>query len=256
VDEYLTDKEQVERIRLWWRDNGWFLIGGIALGALGLFGYQQFNAYQDRRGEEAAALYQALKEATEQQNAVEATATLARLRSEYSSSAYTPQAGLLVASTLLVAAPERAAEELRTVMDETVDSDPELSMIARLRLARVLAYREQYDEALKLLSVSEPGKFAGRVNEVKGDLQAAQGHVEEARAAYLAAMVANGSELLDRNFLQMKLNDLPGGDDSSDATAPPSAGATVPEASPTTEGESPAAGSPNAAAAPAAGEGA
>lgn len=244
MDDYVTDKEQVERIRLWWRDNGWFLIGGIALGALGLFGYQQYNAYQDRRGEEAAALYLTLKAATEQQNAVEATATLARLRDEYPSSAYTPQAGLLVASSLLVAAPERAVEELRKVMEETSDSDPELSMIARLRLARALAYREQYDEALTVLSVPEPGKFAGRINEVKGDIQAAQGHVEEARAAYLAAMVADGSELLDRNFLQMKLNDLPGGGSSSETAAPPSTGA-APEAAPA-----------DGAAAPAAGEGA
>jgi predicted negative regulator of RcsB-dependent stress response len=255
VDDYLTDKEQVERIRLWWRENGWFLIGGIALGALGLFGYQQYGAYQDRRAEEAAALYQTLKQATEQQNAVEATATLARLRSEYPSSAYTPQAGLLVASTLLVAAPERAAEELRQVMDETAKSDPELSMIARLRLARVLAYREQYDEALQLLSVSEPGKFAGRVSEIKGDIQAAQGHVEEARAAYLAAMVADGSELLDRNFVQMKLNDLPGGVEASGAGAPP-AGAAAPESSPPNDAAAPAAASPSASASPAAGEGA
>jgi predicted negative regulator of RcsB-dependent stress response len=255
VDDYVTDKEQIERIRIWWRENGWFLIGGIALGALGLFGYQQYNAYQDRRAEEAAALYQSLKQATEQQNAVEATATLARLRSDYASSAYTPQAGLLVASTLLVAAPERAAEELRQVMNETAKSDPELSMIARLRLARVLAYREQYDDALELLSVAEPGKFAGRVSEIKGDIQAARGHVEEARAAYLAAMVADGSELLDRNFLQMKLNDLPGGIEASDAGASPAGTAPV-EAPPANEAASPPPASPSAAAPPAAGEGA
>ena len=83
-------------------------------------------------------------------------------------------------------------------------------MVARLRLARVLAYREKYDDALKTLKVDKPGKFAGRLNEVRGDVEAARGNVEEARKAYLEAMVADGSELLDRNFVQMKLNDLPG----------------------------------------------
>jgi predicted negative regulator of RcsB-dependent stress response len=220
VDEYLSDKEQVERLRTWWRDNGWFVIGGVALGFLALFGWRQYGEYRNSQAEAAAAVYQSLKLATEAKNEVEAATLLAQLRSEYPSSAYTPQAGLLVASSLLVAAPERSAEELRKVMDESGD-DPELAMIARLRLARVLAYQEKYDEALQLLSVQAPGQFAGRVNEVKGDIQTALGRVDEARAAYLAAMVADGSELLDRNFVQMKLNDLPSTADAAPAASPP-----------------------------------
>jgi predicted negative regulator of RcsB-dependent stress response len=220
VDEYLSDKEQVERLRTWWRDNGWFVIGGVALGFLALFGWRQYGEYRNSQAEAAAAVYQSLKLATEAKNEVEAATLLAQLRSEYPSSAYTPQAGLLVASSLLVAAPERSAEELRKVMDESSD-DPELAMIARLRLARVLAYQEKYDEALQLLSVQAPGQFAGRVNEVKGDIQTALGRVDEARAAYLAAMVADGSELLDRNFVQMKLNDLPSTADAAPAASPP-----------------------------------
>lgn len=230
MDEYLSDNEQVERLRAWWRENGWFVLGGVALGALILFGWRQYGEYKSSQAETAAAIYQSVKQAAEGKNEVEATALLGKLRAEYPSSSYAAQAGLLVATTLLVAAPDRAAEELRHVVENSTD-DPELAMIARLRLARVLAYREQYDEALKLLAVPNPGQFAGRFSEVKGDIQAALGHVEEARAAYLAAMVADGSELLDRNFLQMKLNDLPGAAPAPPPVAPPTAEAP---AAPTT----------------------
>ena len=88
--------------------------------------------------------------------------------------------------------------------------DPELAMVARLRLARVLAYRDKHQEALALLDVPEPGQFGGRIAEIRGDIHAALGETDAARTAYLQAMVASGAELLDRGFLQMKLSDLPG----------------------------------------------
>jgi predicted negative regulator of RcsB-dependent stress response len=46
VDEYLSDNEQVERLRTWWRENGWFVIGGVALGFLALFGWRQYGEYR------------------------------------------------------------------------------------------------------------------------------------------------------------------------------------------------------------------
>jgi len=206
VDELLSEKEQIERLRQWWRENGWFLIGGAALGALLLFGWNQYQAYRDSQAEQAAALYQSLKEAVDANDTEGATALLARMRDEFSASSYTDQAGLMIARQLLIMAPERAAEELRYVMNST--DERELSLIARLRLARVLAYRQEYDEALRVLAVSDLGQFAGRFSEVEGDIYAARGQTDAARTAYLAAMTAPGSVALDRNFVQMKLNDL------------------------------------------------
>jgi predicted negative regulator of RcsB-dependent stress response len=216
VDELLSEKEQVERLRQWWRENGWFLIGGAALGGLALLGWNQYWAYQARNAEKAGAVYESIRQAldAETPNLDQAGTLLKQMRVDYPTAAYTQQAGLAVARAELITDPQRAADDLKYTMDHSKDA--ELAMIARLRLARVQAYREQYADALATLAVDKPGKFAGRINEIKGDIYAAQGKVEEARAAYLAAMVASGAEVLDRSFLQMKLADLP----SAAPTAP------------------------------------
>jgi predicted negative regulator of RcsB-dependent stress response len=72
----------------------------------------------------------------------------------------------------------------------------------------VLAYQTNYAEALEVLDVEDPGQFAARMNEIKGDIHAAMGEIEAARAAYTQALTAPGSESVDRNFVQMKLNQL------------------------------------------------
>jgi predicted negative regulator of RcsB-dependent stress response len=252
VDEYLSDKEQAERLRQWWRENGWFLIGGVAIGLLALYGYRQYFAYQDRQSENAAALYASIRAATESSDIEAAETAFGQLRSEHPEHAYTYQAALLVAGKEVVTAPDSAAEKLRLTMEQS--DDPELAMVARLRLARVLAYREQYQDALALLNVPEPRQFAGRIAELKGDIHALLGETDAARTAYVEAMVSPGAELLDRSFVQMKLADLPGAAPEPAVDATPAAEGTPAPTSSADPAAAPPGGAPAAAGQP--GEGA
>lgn len=207
MDEFLSEKEQIDQIRDWWRENGWYLIGGVALGVIVLLGWNRYNAYQDAQAEAAAALYVELRQAAADDAPGDARNLLAQLRENYPGSPYTDHGGLLVAIIRMEAGQMNGAmDELRQVMEGT--SDLELGLIARLRLARVLANEEMYDEALATLDV-DAGSFSGRYNEVRGDVYVALGDPVNAQAAYNAALTAQESNLVDRNLVQMKLEDLP-----------------------------------------------
>jgi predicted negative regulator of RcsB-dependent stress response len=206
VDEYLSEKEQIEKIRQWWRENGWFLIGGAVLASLAYIGFNQYQAYQERVAEEAAALYQELRSAVADDDREQAEQLLARLTDDYSSSAYTDQARLLIAEENLIRDTDRSIEELSRVVDESRDEG--MVRIARMRLARVLAYDEQYDRALTVLNVPDTGEFASRFSEIRGDIHAANGNVEAAISAYTDALLNPGSAGVNDEYLQLKLNEL------------------------------------------------
>jgi predicted negative regulator of RcsB-dependent stress response len=208
VDEFLSEKEQLEQIRDWWKEYGWYLIGGAVLGGALLFGWTRYQSYQQQRVEIASALYDELFAAVADRADVRATELLAEIRAEYASSPYADQAALLMASLRLdQQQPEAAVDELRFVLEDT--DDAELALVVRQRLARLLLHMERYDEVLTLLEDLEPSRFSGRFSELRGDVYLAQGEIDRARTAYMEAYNAEFTEVLDRNVLQMKIDDLP-----------------------------------------------
>jgi len=233
VDEYLSEKEQIDRIRTWWKENGWYLIGGVILGLAGLFGYGRYEQYNDSQAETAQALFEQVVAAAEDDDLTALDGILGQLRDAHADSPYTDHAALLVARLVLVRDSDRASEELRYVMETTADE--ELSMIARMRLARVLAYREQYVEALDTLEMAELGQFAGRVSDIRGDIYLEQGDRDAARLAFASALAAPGAELLDREFVQMKLSELLASAEASMPVTPSEPTETI---TPATSGES------------------
>ncbi len=208
MDENLSEQEQLDQIREWWREYGWYLVGGVALGVAILMGMRQYDTYQQNRAETAAVLYQELTRAMADDADDEALRLLDQMRNEFPSSPYSDQAGLaIVIMHLANQSTRRAVDALRYTLDTT--SDEQLALIARLRLARLLVSSGRHDEALTLLDGGDPGSFSARFDEIRGDVYYAQGDSESARAAYLQALNGEQSAPLDRGLVQMKLDDLP-----------------------------------------------
>ncbi|MDX1562494.1 MAG: tetratricopeptide repeat protein, partial [Gammaproteobacteria bacterium] len=112
MDEYLSEKEQIEQIKQWWRENGWYLIGGALLAAAGWVGYNQYNAYNDRVAEEAAAIYTELQQVVADDDRAIADELLGRLVTDYPNSPYTSQARFLIADDYLIRDTQRSINEL------------------------------------------------------------------------------------------------------------------------------------------------
>ncbi len=208
MDENLSDDEQLEQIREWWREYGWYLIGGVLLGVAILSGIRQYDAYRQDQSEAAAVLYQELALAIADDADSDALSLLEQLRNEFPSSPYTDQAGLSIVIMHLGNQSTRGAmDALRYTLENT--SDEHLALIARLRLTRLLVSSGRHDEALALLDGLDPGTFSARFSEIRGDIYYAQGDSDSARTAYSQALNDEQSALVDRGLVQMKLDDLP-----------------------------------------------
>lgn len=206
MDEYLSEKEQIDQLKRWWKENGWYLIGGVVIASFGYYGYQQYQSWQAGSAEAAAAIYHELRLELADDDRAAADALLASLAAEHAGSPYLDQSRLLIAEANLVRDTNRSVAELEAVVAGA--DNPGMVNIARLRLARVLAYQEQYDRALAVLDVPDAGEFAARFAEIRGDIQAALGNREAATSAYTEALIGAGNGSVNSEFVQLKLSEI------------------------------------------------
>ena len=205
MSDYLSDKEQWEEIRTWVRENGLWVIAGVALAAAALQGWRWWQGHLDARGAQASAAYTRMIEALEKGDRTQAFVQLGQLERDYPSSPYADQ-GKLLAARVYVESNEldKAAHELETVT--TGAKDHELALVARSRLARVEIAQGKPDAALATLNAAEPGAFAARYHEVRGDAYYAKGDKAGALKEYRSA--SGNPDLGDAALLDLKIADL------------------------------------------------
>ena len=204
-----SEAEQWERAKGWAKSNGLWIIAGIALGAAGLGGVNWYKERRNVQAETASARYEEMIEAYSRNDRTRGQTLVDELNREYS---WTPYASLatLMAAKFQVEANEldKAAASLKSVMDSA--NDTEVRLIARTRLARVQAAQGKFDDALATLKVDQPGEFAPRLADARGDVLLAKGDRDGALREYLAARSNSSDGRIDTELLDLKIRDLGG----------------------------------------------
>ena len=195
-----TEEEQLERVRQWVREYGLFLVLGVIVGLLALFGWRTYETQQAERAEQASLLYQQLVSGNGDPGEL-----LQSLKSDYAGTPYSVMAALHAAAeaarggqwgeareTLQWAAREAGSEELRA--------------LARYRLAQAHWALGDAKAALEVLASEAPAGFQSLFAELRGDVLAAQGRGQEAAQAYRQALAADDGG--DMRFVRIKLEAL------------------------------------------------
>ncbi len=207
MEDYLSEKEQWERVTGWLRENGVWIVAGVVVGAIGIGGWQWWNAHVDQVDGEASTKYEQLRSDLGKGDRTGALILLADLERDYTSSPYVDQARLAVARVYVGSNElDKASAELQAVSQHS--KDKQLALVARLRLARVLIAQQKPDDALTALDGVDPGAFEALFHEVRGDANFAKGNKAAALTEYRTARAKDSGGGSDNSLLDLKIADL------------------------------------------------
>jgi predicted negative regulator of RcsB-dependent stress response len=230
----LEEQEQLDDLRAWWRQWGNTVSGIIIAVCVSVVAVQAWRWWQHNQAEQASVLYGAVASAARSNDLAKAKDAMTQLADRYAGTGYAPRAAMVVAGMLFTSGDKTGARtQLQFVLDRA--SEDELKQIARFRLAETLFDDKQNDEALRTLDAKHDEPFAGVYADLRGDILAAAGRGEEARAAYQTALAKIDAKSPYRAYIQVKLDSLggplaPAASGGSAAAAPAPAAPGVPAA--------------------------
>ncbi|MFX1736870.1 tetratricopeptide repeat protein [Paraburkholderia sp. A1RI_3L] len=207
---YHDEQESIESLKAWWAQWGNATTWVVLVVLLAAAAWNGWNFWQRRQAAQAAVLYDQVQQAVQSGD----KATVGRIASDmedrYGSTAYAQMTALEAARALYTAGDTAGAKaQLQWTIDHA--KDDEFRQIAKLRLASLLLDEKAYDQGLALLATPESDAFKGVVADGRGDLLAAAGKRDDARAAYKLALDSlPQSDTSSRQLIQFKLDALGG----------------------------------------------
>ncbi len=220
MSTHLTEEEQLEVLKRWWKDYGKTVVTAIVAAVVVYFAWTAWQDKQRVKAESASSQYDTLVKllSVEQgktlSDADKATAEhmANELKEKNGKSLYAQGAAFYLAKAAVDAGNlDKAVTELQWILS----SKPDIAtaQLAHVRLARVYVAKAAYTEAQAQIA-EEPSKaFASEYAEVRGDILKAQGNKEAAATAYKKALETTDPQNQERSMvLQMKADELKSAD--------------------------------------------
>ena len=204
---YMTEDEQVEQIKKWWRQYGNSILTVILLIALVFTGWRWWQQRQFKIATNAAVVYERLLEGVVEKDASGVSANANTLLTQYASSPYAALAALNLAKEAVTQQQyDVALKHLQWVVDNA--DIPALKQIARIRSASIMLSQQKAQQALEILAKVNDKTYDPITSEMRGDSYVMLGDEGKAKQAYQLALQSTSNSAIPRPLLKMKLNNL------------------------------------------------
>jgi predicted negative regulator of RcsB-dependent stress response len=179
----LEEQEQLDALKHFWNRWGSLISGLLIVVVLAFAGWNGWQFWQNRQAGYASALYAALKDAVESDNAARVQQSFDDLKGKYGGTTYAAQGALLAGKALIDQGKTAEGKAALAWAAEQARSDG-LRAVARLHLAAVLMGEKAYDAAMQQLTWNFPASFAALAADRRGDILMQQGKTSEALVQY------------------------------------------------------------------------
>lgn len=192
--DHLTEEEQIEAIKRWWKENWLSLVLPIVVA---IAAYTGWNFWQDQKAQSAqmaSEKYQTLLgffEAPSLSESEQGQALLLaeEIASSYSGSLYADLSRLIAARVAVEKNDLGKAQEILLAVVDEGKTDA-VVQVAKARLARVHLSEGRYDQAAALVDSTDHESTKSLYAEIRGDAYLAKGQHDAARTAYEEALAS------------------------------------------------------------------
>ena len=198
MSSHHEELQEIENIKHLWRNGGKVIVGLLLVAALGYLGYNVYGEQVHKNN--LAVAWQASQ--------INGDMTkLAAIQQQHSHSPATTQATLETAKTLFDSGKlDEAEKAYRWVLAN--NKAPVFQAAAMTNLATILLQQKKYDDALKVLHMPIDAAYQNIINEMRGDVFAAQGKTQEARQSYQSVLEKLPEDSNNRQLIQLKIEQL------------------------------------------------